>query len=457
MTICASCGRDFEAASDSEHLCPQCAAESQHSAPALAAPAPSRFRRSLESPTVVLVALNTLVYLIMAIEGHNFLNFDVNLLQSWGANSGASTSGGQWWRLITSTFEHGGLMHLALNMWCLYNLGWLAELLFGRSRFTVLYLLCGIGGSLASICWRGNGLSVGASGAIFGIAGALIPAMLLSSNHKVRMALKGQLISIMLFVAYSLWAGAASQVTDNAAHVGGLLTGLVLGAAYPSGISLRERMGRARVWAGTLFVLLAFACAAVFAVRHNQPYIEIQQAADVEPGLHVGQRAAAQVVQVHRELGIAALAQSANLVLLVETTAVSGDIATAQHFLDAYRKAAGTTPEYIEALSWIGRAQLMHHNYADAEKNAGEVRSLALQQLTRRPLDAEPHLPLALGASIEVQAQAAILCAKGEVVPARTLGQRAVRHLRFPVVQRTGILAELREVAHEDRRKKLRL
>jgi len=80
MTICASCGRDFEAASDSEHLCPQCAAESQHSAPALAAPAPSRFRRSLESPTVVLVALNTLVYLIMAIEGHNFLNFDVKRL-----------------------------------------------------------------------------------------------------------------------------------------------------------------------------------------------------------------------------------------------------------------------------------------------------------------------------------------------------------------------------------------
>jgi thiol-disulfide isomerase/thioredoxin len=105
--------------------------------------------------------------------------------------------------------------------------------------------------------------------------------------------------------------------------------------------------------------------------------------------------------------GIAAVAQSANLVLLVEATAVSGDVATAQHFLDAYRKAAGTTPEYLEALSWIGRAQLMHHNYADAEKNAGEVRSLALQQLARRPLDAEPHLPLALGASIEVQAQAA--------------------------------------------------
>jgi thiol-disulfide isomerase/thioredoxin len=108
-------------------------------------------------------------------------------------------------------------------------------------------------------------------------------------------------------------------------------------------------------------------------------------------------------------LGLAALvafAQSANLVLLVETTAVSGDVATAQRFLDAYKKAAGVTPEYIEALSWIGRAQLMHHNYGEAEKNAGEVRNLALQQLTHRPLDAEPHLPTALGASIEVQAQA---------------------------------------------------
>ncbi len=109
-----------------------------------------------------------------------------NFCCNWGANAGALTSGGQWWRLLTSTFEHGGLLHIALNMWCLYNLGWLAELLFGRSRFTLLYLMCGIGGSLGSICWRGNGISVGASGAIFGIAGALIPAMMLHSNQRLR-------------------------------------------------------------------------------------------------------------------------------------------------------------------------------------------------------------------------------------------------------------------------------
>ena len=92
-------------------------------------------------------------------------------------------------------------------MWCLYSLGWLAELLFGRSRFTLLYLMCGIGGSLGSICWRGNGVSVGASGAIFGVAGALIPAMMLHSNQQLRALLKGQLTSIALFVVYNLAFG----------------------------------------------------------------------------------------------------------------------------------------------------------------------------------------------------------------------------------------------------------
>jgi len=277
MTNCASCGREFQAASDTEHLCPQCAAELHQ--PIAPDPPRGRVRQALESPTVVLVALNTLIYLVMAIESRGF-TFDTNLLQNWGANSGASTCGGQWWRLLTSIFEHANFMHLLLNMWCLYNLGWLAELLFGRSRFTLLYFLCGIGGSLASICWRGDGLSVGASGAIFGIAGALVPAMLLANNQRLRRALKGQLVSISLFIAYSLWAGHVSTGTDNAAHVGGLATGLVLGAAFPTGLSALERKGRLRVLAGTMLILMAFAGAAAFAVHRNEAYVETDRASE---------------------------------------------------------------------------------------------------------------------------------------------------------------------------------
>ena len=293
MNICTSCGREFEAGSDSESLCPQCAAESGSST--LAAQtlrveggtrasamevSPRRRRLWLESPTLALIALNVLVYLAMAAQGHGFFLFDSELLLRWGANSGALTSSGQWWRLLSSTFEHGGLIHIALNMWCLYNLGWLAELLFGRRRFTLLYLLCGIGGSLGSICWRGNGLSVGASGAIFGIAGALIPAMMLHGNPQLRAALKSQLSSVALFVFYNLAFGAAVPGIDNAAHIGGLLTGLVLGAAYPTGLERRMPSGRRRALAGTVLMLLAFAGAASFARRHNQAYIEGENASD---------------------------------------------------------------------------------------------------------------------------------------------------------------------------------
>jgi rhomboid protease GluP len=278
MTICASCGREFQASSDSEALCPQCAAESLTNQPAAAGP--SRLRQLLTSPTIVLITLNILVYLVMAFQGHSFIAFDSELLLRWGANSGALTSGGQWWRLFTSTFEHGGLLHIALNMWCLYSLGWLAELLFGRSRFTLMYLMCGIGGSLGSICWRGNGLSVGASGAIFGIAGALIPAMMLHGNPQLRAALKGHLTSIGLFVFYNLAFGAAVPGIDNAAHVGGLITGLALGFAFPTGLDRYQQRGRMRVAAGMLVMLLAFGAAGMYARRHNEGYVESEYASD---------------------------------------------------------------------------------------------------------------------------------------------------------------------------------
>jgi rhomboid protease GluP len=325
MTVCAYCGREFEASSDSETLCPQCAAELLSANPEPAPP--SRLRRLFESPTVVLIALNTLVYLIMAIEGRNFLNFDGELLLNWGANSGALTSGGQWWRLLTSTFEHGGLLHIALNMWCLYNLGWLAELLFGRSRFTLLYLLCGIGGSLGSICWRGNGLSVGASGAIFGIAGALIPAMLLHSNQKLRALLKGQLTSIALFVFYNLAFGAASRGTDNAAHIGGLLTGLLLGAVFPTGPDREERSGQMRVAAGTLVALLIFSGAGIFARQHNLAYIEVERASDAH------ERGDATAAIAHAQRAVALRPDNAHAQFMLGTL-----------LLDAHRYAESVQP-----------------------------------------------------------------------------------------------------------------
>jgi membrane associated rhomboid family serine protease/Flp pilus assembly protein TadD len=327
---CPRCGAPFPPASEEHPWCPQC--EQELSTPGSPSrgdrashPPPGRWRFLL-SPTLVLIGINVAVFVAMLLQGRA-LSFSPDLLLRWGANSGALTSGGQWWRLLSSIFVHGGPVHIALNMWCLFNLGWLAELLFGRWRFTLLYLLCGIGGSLASICWRGNGLSVGASGAIFGIAGALIPAMMLHSNPQARTALKKQLSSISVFVVYNLAFGAAVPGIDNAAHVGGLLTGFVLGAAYPTGSDRRRGRGQtgspasrrwlagaetgspgsrrwlaggeARALAGTLAVLIALAGAARFARAHNRGYFEGEQAAgayqrgDMAAAMMHAQRAAA--------------------------------------------------------------------------------------------------------------------------------------------------------------------
>lgn len=309
MILCAKCGRPFAASADGARYCPECARDENLSRDDAASlsfrepPAtdnlvfanetppdgwhpndaathvdqPNRLRTLAQSPTLILIAFNLLIFVVMAAIGHSVLDFELPLIEPL-ANDGARTTSGEWWRLLSSTFVHGGLLHVVLNMWCLYNLGWLAEFLFGRARYTMLYLLCGIGGSLASVIWRPNGLSVGASGAIFGLAGALIPAMLLHANRQVRHLLRQQLISVVLFVFYNIAIGAASRHIDNAAHIGGLLTGLVLGTAFPTGAVRRSRAGRVRVCVAVLAVLALFVGLAAFAQRRNLPNNEIERA-----------------------------------------------------------------------------------------------------------------------------------------------------------------------------------
>lgn len=98
--------------------------------------------------------------------------------------------------------------------------------------------------------------------------------------------------------------------------------------------------------------------------------------------------------------------QKITIVDYVKAVLAAGDFTAAAKGLNQYRSVAGTTPDYIEALSWVGRALLAKHDFPAAEKNAQEVRNLSLAELAKRRLDAEPHLPVALGASVEVQAQA---------------------------------------------------
>jgi rhomboid protease GluP len=180
--------------------------------------------------TTTLVGMNVAVYVVMVLTGVAPVTPAIPQLLKWGANWGPLSLGAEPWRILASNYVHGGIIHIALNMWCLWNLGFLAERIFDPWTYVLTYTACGLGGSLASLWWHPLAVGVGASGAIFGLAGALIAALYLGHLPISKQAIQGTLKSLLLFAGYNLFFGAAVPGIDNSAHIGGLVAGLVLGA-----------------------------------------------------------------------------------------------------------------------------------------------------------------------------------------------------------------------------------
>ncbi len=180
--------------------------------------------------TSAIIAANVVVFLGMTVSGVSPIQPQISDLVKWGANTGMQTLVSQPWRMWTSNYVHIGIVHIALNMWCLWSLGFLAERIFDRWTYFLTYTFCGIAGSLASLGLHPNRFGAGASGAIFGLAGALIAALYLGHLPVPPRALKSTLKSLLTFAAYNLFFGAVFPGIDNSAHIGGLVCGLILGA-----------------------------------------------------------------------------------------------------------------------------------------------------------------------------------------------------------------------------------
>ncbi|WP_417069640.1 rhomboid family intramembrane serine protease [Niveibacterium terrae] len=195
--------------------------------------------------TIVIIALNALVFAALVLTGGNPLRLDSARLISAGALYGPAVLQGEHWRLASAMFLHGGLLHIALNMFALWQAGSLVERLFGHQRFLALYLGAGLCGAITSLWWKPAVLSVGASGAIFGVYGALLGYML-GAREAMPLALMRELrASALAFIGFSLFAGFVMPGIDNAAHVGGLIGGLLLGLGFarPLGARLNLRAG----------------------------------------------------------------------------------------------------------------------------------------------------------------------------------------------------------------------
>jgi rhomboid protease GluP len=177
-----------------------------------------------------LLAVNALVFLAMLSQGASLWHTATGVQLAWGANFGPATQDGQWWRLATAMFIHFGVLHLGMNMWALRDVGRLVEALYGPWRFAALYLGSGVFGNLLSLVVQGNqAVSGGASGAIFGLYGALLVFLWRErrqvDRHEFRWLFWSALVFVLLIFAMGIWVVPG---IDNSAHAGGLLAGALL-------------------------------------------------------------------------------------------------------------------------------------------------------------------------------------------------------------------------------------
>jgi rhomboid protease GluP len=199
--------------------------------------------RTLVTPAIV--GVNAVIFLLMTLDGGSLFSPRSETLVHWGANFGPLTLDGQWWRLLTCTFVHIGIIHIGLNMWVLWDIGQLVERLTGNVGFLLLYLLSGLFGSLASVYWNPEVLSAGASGAVFGAFGGLMGFVLLRGDSIPKSILGRLRNSGTSFLFYNLIFGFSIKGIDMAAHLGGLAAG------FACGLILSQPLDRVSSWTRT--------------------------------------------------------------------------------------------------------------------------------------------------------------------------------------------------------------
>ena len=176
--------------------------------------------------TMMLLAIITLMWLY---EASVHAQYDNDKLAELGAILPGTLQRGEYWRLLAAMFLHGGWIHWASNSWALYQLGTLYEALFGTRRFAIVYFVSGIVASVASAMHLVNEPSVGASGAIFGVLGAFIFSIYRSPRYRGQPWTRSLIGQLVFWIGLNLVIGFSIPHIDNVAHIGGLITGLLLG------------------------------------------------------------------------------------------------------------------------------------------------------------------------------------------------------------------------------------
>ncbi len=249
---CPSCGQDISA-----FLPPAYLAQSEDPRFQIA-----RFHSTLMAMTprtwaiTAIVILNVLVFLAMVMAGGNIMNPGGQMILDWGANYGPRTLNGQSWRLLTCMFLHFGIIHIGFNMFVLWQIGHLVERLVGNIGLLLLYLASGIAASIASLAWNPMAVSAGASGAVFGVCGALLGFIIVRHDTIPSKVIRSLRSSLVTFVVYNVAFGMLIPAIDMAAHLGGLGYGVLCGLVLSQPVTLGSTTKR---WQRNVFLLVGSA------------------------------------------------------------------------------------------------------------------------------------------------------------------------------------------------------
>lgn len=179
--------------------------------------------------TYILIAINLLGYIFSVVLSQSFMDIDIEVLAKMGAIYGPATVlYHEWWRLVTAMFLHGGMTHLLMNMFSLYLIGRGVEQYFNAKSYLSLYFVSGIIGGLVSIIVHPVSVGVGASGAIFGVFGAL-GGFFMAHREKIESHTKAFMKDFAIIIGINLVIGFSIPSVDVSAHVAGLIVGFIGG------------------------------------------------------------------------------------------------------------------------------------------------------------------------------------------------------------------------------------
>lgn len=209
--------------------------------------------------TYILLAVNILLFVLLEINGDS--TSTATLIDFGAKYNPAIIENGEWWRIVSSMFLHIGIPHLLLNMLAVFYLGTAAERIYGSLRFTVIYFLAGIGGGLASFAFTTN-VSAGASGALFGLFGALL---FFGCIHK-RIFFQTMGMNLLIIIGINIVFGLSVPQVDNGAHMGGLISGFIASAILhlPKKKNYLIQTGALIIYGLLMFALV------LFGVNHNE-------------------------------------------------------------------------------------------------------------------------------------------------------------------------------------------